>query len=88
MINFIRGFVGILILEWAAIAEYISLNSVLSLEILRIRCILMMYIFVQLRQITFAQKQKAPPVKVEEKHPEIEITVPLKECTDTVKMVP
>jgi hypothetical protein len=87
--NFIIGFIGVLILEWVGIAIFIvesGRGTLLAYEILRIRCILMMYIFVQLRKITFGQKQNSSR-KPEENPPQVEHTIKLKECTDTVRIV-
>jgi hypothetical protein len=53
--GFVCGFMAILVLEWVGIVLYFTQPHpafAFSLEILRIRCILIVYIFVQLRDFT------------------------------------
>jgi hypothetical protein len=70
MVRFSCGLVGIVFLEWIGIGLLViqGIASTLALEALHLRCILVVYIFVQLREITFGQRHSVTQ-RVPEVHP-------------------
>jgi hypothetical protein len=84
--RFTTGMVGILTLDWFGIYLFNSntMNSIeYSFEVLHLRCILMVYIFLQLRDITFGQPHKSAK-QITEKKPEPALTVKVNEDMDTI----
>jgi ABC-type xylose transport system permease subunit len=84
--EFTMGLILILALDWFGIYLFNS-NGVnvieYSFEVLHLRCILMVYIFVQLRDITFGHSHKSNK-KLTDKVPEPAVTVKVKDVEDTI----